>query len=406
MIYYVRMSGNDSWNGQSPSTAFKTVQKAVDTMFSVTGNHTCYIGPGNYPNSALYSVSDNHAGKYLVFIGDPSGKITGDIPAMVQIPAIYFSYRFTSGGGGIICISDYITCEVRNIFSNIAMYGDTYYSVSVLLVGNPADPPPVTKDTLALRLYCYNCVGRFAHVYSEVSSSRTLCYNCVGTHNMTFAYYSLDLATECYSCIGIFNGKASDKRIGVYHCCIQDGNPSYMLTDEGTITANPQFVDDINFYLKEGSPCIDTGMLAGDRPTDMMGIKAPQNLPDMGVHEYVSDLFNRSLVITKPRYIGYDMLDYVEGVIPTLVAVEGEYPLIHIYIQIANSISFNIGDLLCSYNSKDDTTRFEYYDGFGWLPYPASGAGQDLYGKPFRCLVNLSSPRGWLLFLKAYARWD
>ena len=414
-IYYVRTCGDDTNAGLTPQTAFKTLLKAMQAMRDTPGSHACYVGPGTYDrgfsaNNDNVFFNETYAGKRLEFIGDTTGAVTGDAPGFVIVNG-WFDFECWTSDVAIEFYSDYITCIVRNIklsavtsaYFNRSIYQNPSYPA---IVGDPANPPPVNKDTLALRVYCYNCVGRFYSAGGRNAPAVMRCINCVGTfYGTKGARYSLDLGCECWNSIGYFYGEDDTNRVGIYHSCIQGGN-GYWVKDSGTIEADPRFVDYVDYYLKADSPCIDAGCNVDGRPTDIMGVRAPQgSAHDMGIHEYVSDLFYSELNITKPRYGGYNVLDFVEGTIPVLAPVDGHFPKIIINLQIATDPAFSPGSLIVDTSSAYGTFEYQGLDGV-WRPYPWEGAGPELYGLPFRCnLYNLASPKGRLLFLKVRAEY-
>ncbi|MHC4140914.1 MAG: right-handed parallel beta-helix repeat-containing protein [Planctomycetota bacterium] len=73
-IYYVRKSGSDSANGQSPATAWLTVDKAANTM--VAGDWV-YVGAGVY-DEQVSPNNDGTAAEPIRFVADTTGAQTGD----------------------------------------------------------------------------------------------------------------------------------------------------------------------------------------------------------------------------------------------------------------------------------------------------------------------------------------
>ncbi len=72
---YVRKSGDDSNDGLSASTAWKTVTKAA--QYSLSPGDTVFIGAGNYSEQMKVAGSGS-AGSPIVFYGDKTGEHTGD----------------------------------------------------------------------------------------------------------------------------------------------------------------------------------------------------------------------------------------------------------------------------------------------------------------------------------------
>ncbi len=73
--YYVRTSGNDSNDGLSASTAWKTVTKAA--KYSLSPGDTVFIGAGDYREQMKVAGSGSD-GSPIVFYGDKTGEHTGD----------------------------------------------------------------------------------------------------------------------------------------------------------------------------------------------------------------------------------------------------------------------------------------------------------------------------------------
>ena len=73
------------------------------------------------------------------------------------------------------------------------------------------------------------------------------------------------------------------ERTGVLYSDVQGG-----FEGEGNIDLDPLFTDPLNgdYTLQDGSPCLDTGTMAGAPATDLMGIARPQGPGiDMGAYE-------------------------------------------------------------------------------------------------------------------------
>ena len=79
---YVRKSGNDSNNGLTPATAWKTVSKAA--AFALTAGDTVFIGSGTYNEQLIPSYS-GASGNPIVYYGDYLGLKTTDPAAPVRI---------------------------------------------------------------------------------------------------------------------------------------------------------------------------------------------------------------------------------------------------------------------------------------------------------------------------------
>ncbi|HYF14461.1 MAG TPA: FG-GAP-like repeat-containing protein [Phycisphaerales bacterium] len=73
--YYVRASGSDSNNGTSPSTAFRTITRA---MTVARNNDVVWVGAGTYNESITPSFAGLSAARRLRLVGDTDGAKTGD----------------------------------------------------------------------------------------------------------------------------------------------------------------------------------------------------------------------------------------------------------------------------------------------------------------------------------------
>jgi len=72
--YYVRKTGSDSANGQSPATAWQTIGKAAATL--VVGD-TVYVGAGTY-NEQVTENTDGTSANPIQYVADTDGSRTGD----------------------------------------------------------------------------------------------------------------------------------------------------------------------------------------------------------------------------------------------------------------------------------------------------------------------------------------
>lgn len=81
-VWYVRKAGNDTNRGNTPVAAFKTIQKAIDSINDAGGEHVIYVGPGTYSEGLLITSSrgtrSGQANKPNVIFGDSAGKYTND----------------------------------------------------------------------------------------------------------------------------------------------------------------------------------------------------------------------------------------------------------------------------------------------------------------------------------------
>lgn len=89
--FYVRASGSDSNTGRAPTSAFRTVQFAVQNCVKSGGGYTIYVGPGTYTERVRITstISPTPASGAIALpnriIGDTSGQLTGDVGGRVVI---------------------------------------------------------------------------------------------------------------------------------------------------------------------------------------------------------------------------------------------------------------------------------------------------------------------------------
>jgi hypothetical protein len=95
-IYYVRTGGNDANNGRSPAAAWKSLQKAANTL--VPGDRV-YVGKGTYSGGAIENTSGTAANP-ITYIADSTGA-PGPETGRVRSSCRAASRRFTIGGSYI-----------------------------------------------------------------------------------------------------------------------------------------------------------------------------------------------------------------------------------------------------------------------------------------------------------------
>ncbi|RKY58438.1 MAG: hypothetical protein DRP96_08450, partial [Candidatus Neomarinimicrobiota bacterium] len=87
--YYVTKEGNDQNNGQSPTQAWKTIDKAMDHSYS--GGDTLFIGSGNYWEYMPVGSSGSNGLPFVIY-GDITGEKTGQPAGAVGIGASNKNY--------------------------------------------------------------------------------------------------------------------------------------------------------------------------------------------------------------------------------------------------------------------------------------------------------------------------
>jgi parallel beta-helix repeat protein len=106
-VIYVRASvGNDNNRGNSPESALRSIQAAVDMAGR---GETVVVGPGRYVASSGDIVVNvdgrgGGAGEPIEIVGDVNGSRTGDPPGVVTVDAAgrAFAFRFTNSSGFVL----------------------------------------------------------------------------------------------------------------------------------------------------------------------------------------------------------------------------------------------------------------------------------------------------------------
>ena len=81
-VFYVRQTiGNDSNDGLSPQTAWRSLSKLEEVM---QAGDTAYVGPGLYREMVTVANSGT-AEAWITFVGDTTGQHTGDPPGTVMV---------------------------------------------------------------------------------------------------------------------------------------------------------------------------------------------------------------------------------------------------------------------------------------------------------------------------------
>jgi|CXWL01.1.fsa_nt_gi hypothetical protein len=83
--FYVRSSGNDSNNGSSPSTAFRTIQRGINAVNNPGG--VVIVGPGTYTEQLAFTSSTRSGtnGNTNTLFADTTGALTGDAAGAVLV---------------------------------------------------------------------------------------------------------------------------------------------------------------------------------------------------------------------------------------------------------------------------------------------------------------------------------
>lgn len=104
-IYYVRLSGNDSNDGRTPLTAFKTITKAASV---VAPGVTVYVGAGTYPETNINPVVSGTAASPISFIADVDGAKTGDAGEVIIDGGGQNQYVITPNGTSYLLFDGFV----------------------------------------------------------------------------------------------------------------------------------------------------------------------------------------------------------------------------------------------------------------------------------------------------------
>jgi len=90
-IYYVRLSGDDSNSGSSPSNAFRTISRAAS---SVIAGATVHVGAGTYQEGVVIAELGTFDDP-IQFFADTTGAETGDAGAVIVAPQVAQEFAFS-----------------------------------------------------------------------------------------------------------------------------------------------------------------------------------------------------------------------------------------------------------------------------------------------------------------------
>jgi len=318
---YVSVEGDNSNNGTSPETPFKTIKFALSRIYSDSvSTNTIHLNAGIYSpttNGESFPIKwSNYVN--LSGIGENETILDADSTAGVMeflsvSNAFIENLRITGGlaqdGGGIYC-RDHSSPSFKNIMiiGNSAQYwgGGVYccdYSnpslVNVTIVDNTAENrgggiccnnnsnPSLTNVTIANN----SAMGPGG----SSGNGGGIC--CRGGSNLSIVNCILwnDIPQEIY-----FLAFSIPNSISIAYSDIQDGEAGIVTNHNGTvywlegnIDNDPLFVDPANgdYHLTENSPCIDAGDPTS--PFDPDG-----TIADMGAYYYdqLTDIDNTDLL--------------------------------------------------------------------------------------------------------------
>jgi hypothetical protein len=198
--YYIATDGNDSNNGTSTSTPWRTLGKATSTL--VAGD-TVYIKAGNYGNQVISEGTSGTTGEPISFIGYTS--IPGDNPA-------YETWNHTSSP-------------------------------------NPALMPCIDFGSRVNTIRGLNLVGNFLHVSGITVSNFGYGLSITGTDCSFARIYTREHGNPSvsYSGYGIWIGAGADRCVGTI-ASVVNANAQNI-----TVAANNCVLDQISSYCNNSA---------------------------------------------------------------------------------------------------------------------------------------------------------
>lgn len=156
--YYVRISGNDSNNGTSPATAWRTIGKALGAS-GISSGDTVYIGGGaTYRETVTVAMTSATAETRI--IGDVSGVHTGDAGEVIWS-------AYTAGDFAVPASSPCVTMTSKNYL--------TFESITFLNgrtnVGGAIITTTSTNITIRHCRFFYTSFGAFGQTMVSMSST-------------------------------------------------------------------------------------------------------------------------------------------------------------------------------------------------------------------------------------------
>jgi len=109
--YYVRTSGNDAANGQTPASAWRTISHAASLL--LPGDEVI-VGPGIYPEQNINVRLSGGPIGHIGFRGDPTGVLTGDPAGPVNINVAGAASAFVLAGRSYVDISGFTITNSKN----------------------------------------------------------------------------------------------------------------------------------------------------------------------------------------------------------------------------------------------------------------------------------------------------
>ena len=298
--WYVTKSGKDTNAGTSESAAFLTIQKAVDTA---AAGDRIIVGDGTYApistaNKKLRIESKNGASKTIIDGGGNArcatlGSAVTHRNTVLKGFALQKGYLRDSLGGGGSFGGTLINCIVRN---NSIAYGDGGgvrggWLYQCVVIGNslkyPSNDDKYIRGAGAAEARLINCVVANNSAEGNYHFSVGGAYRCELDNSIVSGNRAYNSTVELSGCTAVSS-------------CI----PAADATANGNVATacvlgSPMFVDlqNGNYHLLAGSPCIDAGAAAYVKgTTDLDGrTRSVGGTVDIGAYEWYSGASGLSL---------------------------------------------------------------------------------------------------------------
>ena len=324
--YYVKPTGSDSDSGTSWTAAFQTITHAIDR--ATTSGDEVWVEEGTYAETETITVSSGIS-LFGGFAGTETELVQRNWTAHATIidgqnahqcvsnDGILDGFRATKGrddisGGGICNFNSVTNCKVYDntardgggidniggsvtnctVYDNTAQDGggiwNNYGSITnCIIYGNTATDSGggvVNNDFLGSDSIT-NCmvIANTAHYGGGICNYSGSVTNCTVYNNIAsvsgggiYNYISY-FGSSVTNCI-VWRNSRGDIVGGrnITYSCFGEGTYG-----EGNLRCNPLFVNtsgDIStwdLYLRDGSPCVDAGILDGAPATDIVGAARP-----------------------------------------------------------------------------------------------------------------------------------
>lgn len=415
---YVTTNGNDSNAGTSWATAFKTIQKAVDS--ALDGDHI-WVSNGVY-NTGLTQTSGyvlsnrvyNTKNIYITAVAGPTntvikGNNSGNYTYPYGVRCVYMGagtldgFTVTGGstdndgihqnsaGGGINCGSSNSTAIIKNciISNNVAYYGGGVYGgqlVNCIIANNSS----YTYGGGCKESVLNNCTVSKNSIVSNTISGGGV-YSCQVTNSIVYGNTAQAVLNN------YFDGTFS------YSCTY----PS--VSGTGNISSDPLFISSVSniFRLAYGSPCINAGNnVYVAEAYDIRGrTRIIESIVDMGAYEYLKP--------AKP-YFSPPSTNFAEITGPDLtVSITSSSPVVAIYFTTNGTVPTTSSFLYTTpisietdtvviaktwFGEESSDTNMGIYIQNPSAPVPVISPASGSFSEPFQITISITPTNGFSVY--------